>query len=237
MKEVMARFEHLKKSRGIMLLTGDPGMGKTCILRRMVKSLNPQNYHHCYTPHATISKIEIYRQLSVLFHLPQKFSKTALYQQLQQTINDIYKNQGKIPCIILDECHLMDDATLEELVLLTNFEMDSKIPFILILAGLNELRERLKRRRHEPLNQRITFRYHMEGLVVEDTKRFIDHRLKVAGRSDPLFEDKAYELIHALAMGIPRKIDAFCYQSMLVGALQGANKISADMVHKAAGGM
>ena len=158
MKEALARFEYLKKSRGIMLITGDPGMGKTCILRKIVKSLNPQNYQHCYTPHATISRREFYRQLSFLFNLPEKSSKTILYHQLQQGINDICKNQGKIPCIILDECHLMDDATLEELVLLTNFEMDSKVPFIILLVGFNELREKLKRRRHEALNQRVTFR-------------------------------------------------------------------------------
>jgi len=167
MKEALARFEHLKRCRGIMLLTGDPGTGKTCILRRMVKNLNPQNYHHCYTPHATISRTELYRQLSILFNLPPRFFKTSLYQQIQHAIIDLGRNQGKIPCIILDECHLMDDATLEELVLLTNFEMDSQLPFILVLSGLHELREKLNRRRHEALNQRITFRYHMEGLTVD----------------------------------------------------------------------
>ena len=151
-KESFARLSYIKQHRGIMLLTGEPGVGKTSILRKFVGDLNPQNYLHRYTPHATVSRTELYRQLNSLFNLPPKMYKAVLFNQLQNAIMDLYEHQGQIPCIILDEVHLMNNETLQELILITNFTMDSKTPFILILAGQPGLKELLKRRIHEPLN-------------------------------------------------------------------------------------
>jgi type II secretory pathway predicted ATPase ExeA len=235
--EVSARLEYIKQYRGILLLTGEPGSGKTAMLRKFVHHLNPASYEHCYSPHSTISRTELYRQLNSLLKLPTKASKSALFDQVQGGLWDLYKNQGKVPCLILDECHLMDDNTLQELVLLTNFEMDSQMPLILILSGLHELSERLKRRRHESLNQRVSLRYHMGGMDLTDTKNFIVHHLRIAGRSDALFDDSAYEVISKLAMGLPRKVGNLCLSSMTLAALKGVSSIDGDIVHKAMGGL
>jgi type II secretory pathway predicted ATPase ExeA len=116
---------------------------------------------------------------------------------------ELFDNQGKTPCFILDEAHLMDHDTLQELILITNFQMDSKVPFILVLIGQPDLREKLKRRMHEPLNQRITLRYHMAGLSLEEARSYILHHLKIAGRTDPLFDEQAIEVIHQLSLVLP----------------------------------
>jgi len=235
--EIEVRFEYLKQFRGILLLTGEPGSGKTVMLRKFVHGLNPASYEHCYSPHTTVSKTEFYRQLNSLLKLIPKSSKSILFNQIQNGLWDLYKNQGKIPCLILDECHLMDDNTLEELVLLTNFEMDSQMPLILILSGFHDLAEKLKRRRHESLNQRVTMRYHMSGMDCDDTKNFIIHHLKTAGRSDPLFNDSAYEVITKLSMGLPRKVGNLCLNAMTLASVKGLSTIDGDVVHKAMGGV
>ena len=236
-KEALSRLSYIRQYRGIMLLSGEPGAGKTAVLRKFTASLNPQNYVHHYTPHATVSRTELYRQLNHMLNLQNRIFKSSLFQQIQSAIMDIYEHQGKTPCIILDEVHLMDNPTLQELILLTNFQMDSKNPFILILAGQPDIKERLKRRIHEPLNQRIVLRYHMVGLNIEETRLFVLNHLKVAGRSDPLFEENAFEVIHQLSMGLPRKIENLCKASMTVCMLKKALSIDADMVLKAASGI
>ena len=150
---------------------------------------------------------------------------------------ELFENQGKIPVIILDESHLMDHQTLQELILITNFQMDAKVPFILTLIGQPDLRENLKRRMHEPLNQRITLRYHMAGLSLEEARTYVLHHLKIAGRSDPLFEDKAIEVLHQLGLGLPRKINGFAHAAMVAAMTKKKTIIDADTVLHASGGL
>jgi type II secretory pathway predicted ATPase ExeA len=230
MKEAGARLAYLKQYRGIFCLTGEPGSGKTSMLRRFVATLPPQQYLHCYTPHVTISRAEIYRQLNQMLRLAPKIRKSDLYEQIQRSILEQFQNHGKVTCIILDECQLMDHATLQELVLLTNFEMDSSLPFVLLLIGQPEFRETLKRAIHEPLKQRISVHYHMAGLTLEETNDYVALHLKIAGRSDPLFDSSAGAVIHQLAHGLPRKIGKLCLAAMNLGMTRGARSIDGDLI-------
>jgi type II secretory pathway predicted ATPase ExeA len=199
LKEAGTRLQLLKQNRGIFCLTGEPGAGKTSALRKFVEELNPQTHIHCYTPHSTVNRNDLYRQLNTLLKLPPKIRKSDLFEQIQRGIQELHDGQGKTPVIILDEAHLMDHDTLQELILITNFHMDSKIPFLLVLIGQPDLRERLKRRMHEPLNQRITLRYHMAGISTDEEARdYVLHHLKIAGRNDALFEEPSFAILRQL---------------------------------------
>lgn len=230
MKEAGARLAYLRQYRGIFCLTGEPGSGKTSMLRKFVDGLPPQQYLHCYTPHVTVSRSEIYRQLNQMLRLTPKIRKSDLFEQIQRSILELYHNQGKVTCIILDECQLMDHATLQELVLLTNFEMDSGLPFLLLLIGQPEFKETLNRAIHEPLKQRISVRYHMSGLSLDETKDYITLHMKVAGRPDPLFDQSAVVVIHQLAHGLPRKIGKLCLAAMNLGMTRGERTIDGDLI-------
>jgi type II secretory pathway predicted ATPase ExeA len=236
-REAFTRLGYVRQNRGIMLLTGEPGAGKTSILRKFVETLNPQTHQHCYTPHVTVSRSELYRQLNMLLKLPPRVRKTDLFEQIQRAIIEMYENAGKTPVIIMDEMHLADHQMLQELILITNFQMDSKVPFILVLIGQPELRETLKRRIHEPLNQRITLRYHMAGLSPDETPPFIRHHLKVAGRSDPLFEENSFEVVHQLAHGLPRKIGNLAQAAMTLAMVKKRQTVDADCVVQASAGI
>jgi general secretion pathway protein A len=236
--EAATRLQMLKAHRGIFCLTGEPGAGKTSVLRKFVEELNPQPHVHCYTPHATVNRNDLYRQLIQLLKLPPRVRKTDLFEQIQRGIQDLHDIQGKTPVIILDEAHLIDHDTLQELILITNFQMDSKLPFVLVLIGQPDLRDRLKRRMHEPLNQRITLRYHMAGLTSDEEARdYVLHHLKVAGRSDPLFEEPAYAILRQLGQGLPRKIGNLATASMTLAMVKRAQNVNADFVVQAASGI
>jgi general secretion pathway protein A len=236
-REAASRLAYIKQHRGILMLTGEPGSGKTSVLRKFVDGLNPQTHLHCYTPHATVSRGELYRQLNGLLKLPPKLRKSDLFEQIQRAITELFEGQGKTPCIILDEAHLMDHETLQELILITNFQMDSKIPFILVLIGQPDLREKLKRRMHEPLNQRITLRYHMAGMSLEETRAYCLHHLKIAGRADPLLEEQAIEVIHQLSLGLPRKVNNLTLAAMTVAMTKKKTMVDSDVVIQASGGI
>jgi len=237
-REALSRLQLLKQQRGIFCLTGEPGSGKTSILRRFVEELNPQTHVHAYTPHATVSRTELYRQINTLLALPPKLHKSDLFIQIQQAILDLYEHRGKTPVIILDECHLMDCHTLQELILITNFRMDSKLPFLLVLIGQPDFKEALKRRMHEPLNQRITLRYHAAGILdLEEIRKYILHHLKLAGRPDPLFEESAFELIEKLSLGLPRKIGNLATEAMMLAMIHKEKSISPETVATAAKGL
>lgn len=236
-REAYARLSYVRQNRGILLLTGEPGAGKTSVVRKFVDTLNPQTHQHCYTPHVTISRSELYRQLNLILKLPPKMRKTDLFEQIQRSILEMYENSGKTPVIILDEMQMADHQTLQELVPLTNFQMDSKVPFILILIGQPEFRDTLKRRIHEPLNQRITLRYHMAGLNPDETPPFIRHALKIVGRSDPLFEESSFEVLHQLAHGLPRKVGNLCLAAMTLAMAKKRQTVDADCVVQASAGI
>lgn len=238
LKEAFIRLQLLKQSRGIFCLTGEPGAGKTSVLRKFVQELNPQTHVHCYTPHTTVNRTDLYRQINQLLKLPVRMRKSDLFEQIQKTISDLHNAQGKTPVIILDEAHLMDHESLTELILITNFQMDSKLPFLLVLIGQPDLRETLKRRIHEPLNQRITLRYHMAGIQTdEEAGDYVKHHLKLAGRADPLFDDQALTMLRQLAQGLPRKIGNLAHASMTLAMVKRTQIITSDIVVQASQGI
>jgi general secretion pathway protein A len=237
-REALARLQILKQNRGLFCLTGEPGAGKTSVLRKFVDSLNPQTHVHCYTPHATVNRNDLYRQLNFLLKLPHRIRKTDLFDQIQRGIIDLYDHQGKTPVIILDEAHLIEHQTLQEIVLITNFSMDSRVPFLLVLIGQADFRETLKRRIHEPLNQRISLKYHMAGVTTdEETKEYVLHHLKLAGRTDPLFEDQAFTMLGQLGQGLPRKIGNIAVSAMTLAMAKKSQTINADLIVKASDGI
>lgn len=238
LKEATTRLQLLKQHRGLFCLTGEPGAGKTSVLRKFVEELNPQTHAHCYTPHATVNRSDLYRQLNTLLKLPPRVRKSDLFEQIQRAIFDLHESQGKTPVIILDEAHLMDHDTLQELILITNFQMDSKVPFLLVLIGQPDLRETLKRRIHEPLNQRITLRYHMAGIQTdEEAADYVCHHLKLSGRIDPLFEEPAFAMLRQLGQGLPRKIGNLAHAAMTLAMVKRVQSINADLVIQSSQGI
>jgi general secretion pathway protein A len=232
MKECTARLDYIKRRGGIMLLTGDPGVGKTLVIRGYVDTLNENLFKVFYTPLSTLSRSDLLYHLNRLLGLTPRLSKSAIYLQIQHTLLESKDQLGKTIFFIIDEAHLLQTGPLEELRLLTNFKMDSYDPFILVLAAQSDMRRTMDFAVMEPFNQRIAIRYHMPGLTPEETARYVEHHLKLAGAKEPILEDRALQAVHELSFGIPRKIGAITEQALTYAMFDQKRTVTADMVLK-----
>jgi general secretion pathway protein A len=231
-QECFARLEYIKRRGGILLLTGDPGVGKTLALRRFVNSLNENLFKSFYTPLSTLSRADLLYHINRLLGLPSRISKSAIYAQIQAAFLESKEQAGKTILLIIDEAHLLQTGPLEELRLLTNFKMDSCDPFILILAGQSDLRRVMEFAVMEPFNQRIAIRYHMPGLSMEETKSYVSHHLKLAGAPETILDEHALNAVHDLSFGIPRKISAITEAALTYAMFDQKRTVSAEIVLK-----
>jgi type II secretory pathway predicted ATPase ExeA len=132
--EATARL--LTNTRGIGMLVGEPGSGKTFALRNLASSLNPALYKVVYLPLSTGTVMDFYRGLARSLSEEPGFRKIDLFEQIQQGVLKLFQDKRITPVFILDEMHLASPKFLLDLSLLFNFSMDSLNPFVLILAGL-----------------------------------------------------------------------------------------------------
>ena len=231
-KECTARLDYIKRRGGILLLTGDPGVGKTLALRRYVDSLNENLFKPYYTPLSTLSRADLLYHVNRLLGLPPRLSKSAVYGQIQKALLESKENSGKTVFLLIDEAHLLQTGPLEELRLLTNFKMDSYDPFVLVLSGQSDLRRTMEFAVMEPLNQRIAIRYHMPGLTPQETKLYVTHHLKLAGAKEPLLDEPALEAVHQVSFGIPRRIGTLVEQALTFAMFDHKRTVSPEMVLK-----
>lgn len=229
-KELSARFEYLKKTRGIGLLTGQPGAGKTFSLRCFAESLNTSLFKVIYFPLASLSVMDFYKGLAMALGEDPRFRKVDLFMQIQKTILNFYKERKITPVIILDELHLALDAFLADISLLFNFNMDSENPFILVLSGLTHLQNKLTLNQHRPLAQRLMFKFNTDGLSSSETTDYISYHMKIAGANYEIFAPQAIQAIHSYSHGLPRVINQVATNCLLCAFQEKKQEIDSDIV-------
>ena len=210
--EAETRIRHLLDLRGIGLLTGEAGSGKTTLCRRLCDSLNGGLYRVAYTSMSTGSVIDTYAAIAEAFGRPAPQRRLAQWRAVRTEITRL--NASQTPFLIFDEAHHLSNQALEELRLLTNYAMDSEKRLCMLLVGLPPLRKRLRMGIHESLNQRIVMRCHLAGLEAEHVGAYLEHRLGLAGAAVSLFEPAAIEALTTASGGMPRNIDRIAHMSL-----------------------
>ena len=232
-QEFCTRMDYLVKKRGIGLLTGEVGSGKTTALRSVCHTLNPGLYKPLYIANTTGTVLDLYKSLAELLGLIGPSSKAKLYLQIHHEIVRLVENKKISPILIVDEAHLLRIETLDELRLLTNYHMDSQNHLALILVGQSELRRKLRLNINEPLNQRIIMRYHLSGLDRKEFASYLIHCLHRAGVTHPLFSEPAMEAIYQSSKGVLRKANLIAHYSLMACAGKKTQIVDADHVREA----
>lgn len=232
-KELDSRLKYMLDSRGICLIVGEPGSGKSTSLRKLTQNLNRSLYKPCYLPLTTLTVKEFYQAMASLLGETPTHKKVTLFQQIQNCIHNLYYEQRITPVIIVDEVHMAPVSILDDLRLLFNFKIDSANPFVLILAGQPQIRNKLALNTCYPLRQRIAMRYSLQGLALEETADYCNSRMKIAGCASEVFSPAALTAIHTVSGGFPRAINNIAVASLMYCTVRKMLSIDEEAVYQA----
>lgn len=188
------------------VLVGEPGVGKTCVLRALRQRLPQAGFRLTYCHNATLGRRDFYRQLCLALGLTPSATAAAVFYAVTTHIEQL-GHERLHPVFLLDEAHLLHQDVLDHLHILLNYQWDSRALLSLILVGLPELDGRLSRRHNRSLYSRLHTRLRIDPLTPEDTAEYLRVRLSRAGCQRELFASDAAALLHEAASGALRDID------------------------------
>lgn len=231
--ELEVRLSHLVDLRGIGLITGESGSGKTTLCRKVASKLHSGLHRVFYVPNSTGHVMDLYKSISWELGLPVERSRAALYRAIRGEVTRLSLEARVQAMLIIDEAHHLRSDVLEDLRLLTNYEMDSQSRLTLVLIGHPELRRRLGMAVHEAFSQRIVVRHHLGGLTHEELPQYLSHLLRRAGTELPLFEAAAVHALYQASSGLPRKVNLLAHHALTAAALAKARTVNAEHVQAA----
>ena len=214
-QQLFALLKQLLQRRGIALITGEIGAGKSTAIRAFIDQLEPNRFDIAYIADPTIGIRGILNSIAIQLHLEGGYFKWQLLEKLKQAIEKNAYDFNKTTLLIIDEVQHLDTRALEQIRLFTNFKIDSQTPLNLILLGQPDINKTIRLQSMQALAQRTTVRYHLSGLDKAEAKPYVSHHLAIAGRTDVLFSDEVIEEIFQQAKGIPRVMNNLCYACLL----------------------
>jgi type II secretory pathway predicted ATPase ExeA len=213
--QTTARIAYGIDTRGITVITGEVGVGKTVAARAALDRVDRARHHLIYIPDPTVGARGVYHHIVTALGGKPSFHTAALIPQARNALAAEASERGRNPILLIDEAHILDHSGLDAIRLLTNHELDTGAPFATILLGQPDLAQKIRYGILAAFDQRITVRHHMTGMTADETAGYIRHHLALAGRSDPLFGDEAITLIHANSRGKPRAVNNLCLAALL----------------------
>ncbi|MEW6127524.1 MAG: AAA family ATPase [Acidobacteriota bacterium] len=230
--EVTANLKYgVEQSKGIVVVLGEVGTGKTTTLRSMIQQFGHDILSvYIFNPYLTVAEFfELFTD-GLKLGLPRTVSKADLLNAIGRTLA-IRHSKGLRTVLVVDEAHGLSNALLEEIRLLANFETNSEKLLQVILCGQPELRGLLNQPQLRQLKQRVSLRCKILPLTPPEVNKYIRFRLKTAGaeRVD-IFEPEAVDLIAQVSLGIPRVINNICDNALLYGYAGGHHHISREVV-------
>ena len=211
-QEAYARLSLAVEHRLLGVLTGEVGSGKSALLRRLFRSLDPMRTLSIYLSMADLKPRDFYAQL--LMHVEEEPPySVAKARRLWSEVIARREEQGEREVlVVIDEAHEMNEAMLLELRFVMSHQMDSRSLFPVLLAGQPELRKKLRLKKYEAISQRIGIQYHLTGMSREETAGYIRHHMEAAKMERPLFSESAIQMVYAASQGIPRVVNQICSQ-------------------------
>jgi general secretion pathway protein A len=225
----------IARKEGFMVLTGAPGTGKTTLCRDLLRKLDRDKHRSALLFNPFLSGTEMLQALLTEFDVP--FSPTAPRAELHNILNQFLLEQlreGHVCVAIFDEAQHLSSEFLEQIRVLSNLETADEKLIQIVLVGQPELLARIGAPGMSQLNQRVSVKCRLAHLNQDETKRYIQHRLEVAGaRGRVEFTSRAMKRVYKASHGIPRRINAICDQAMLAAYVEQTRRVEVRHVDQA----
>ncbi len=226
-RRAMAYLEYgLHQSEGFIVITGEIGAGKTTLVRSLLEHLDPNKVVAAHLVSTQIDASDMLRMVAAAFGLPSRNQDKAGLLLAIETFLVTTTAEGKRALLIVDEAQNLTPAAVEELRMLSNFQLEDHALLQSFLIGQPEFRDIMQSPQMQQLRQRVIASYHLGPLDAEETKGYIEHRLRHVGWvGDPEFTASCFSAIYAHSGGIPRQINTLCDRLLLAAFLNERHRL------------
>jgi general secretion pathway protein A len=234
-KALFGLLYRIQARQGLMVLTGEPGVGKTTLVHRLLGMLRSRSVSTSFVFHPRLDAVDLFRFILEDFGVPcESHRKANVLQAFHFWLVQRYE-AGDTPVVIIDEAQALPADTLDELRLLLNVESPTGKLLQIVLAGQSELEETFLQPKFYPLRQRVVYRCRLPQLTLVQTSAYIQTRLTIADIVDyELFPGETVEEIYTHSKGIPRTINLLCEQAIMNACTEQKQSISREDILRVA---
>lgn len=231
--QLLQRLDYALTQRQIVCLCGETGSGKSTVLRALCAQQSPVQYRFVTLAHPPRQVRDLHLEVLGALGADAPWSTAQMRAVVRHQLRELAE-AGRTPVLVVDEAQDIPVPVLEEIRLLTAFDLDARPVFALVLSGHPELARHLRRKGLEPFAQRIGLWFQLVGLDRDETAAYLRHHLELAGCSRPLFDPPAITAIFQATKGVPRAIGRLATACLELAATRAAANIDAALVDAAA---